>query len=103
MADVTVRDNPDETRFEAYVDGALVGVADYMVANRLVIFTHTEVDPAYEGQGIGSALVRQALDAVRQDGDRKILPLCSFVKAWIARHEEYQPLVFAAQPSSVND
>ena len=103
MANVTVRDNPDENRFEAHIDDRRVGVAHYMIANRLMIFTHTEVDPAYEGQGIGSTLVRHALDAVRSEGSRTVLPLCPFVKAWIDRHEAYHSLVFAAQPSTVKD
>ena len=48
------------------------------------MFTHTEVDPAFEGKGVGGALARHALDEVAEDGDRKVMPLCPFIKAWIA-------------------
>ncbi|HET8561870.1 MAG TPA: GNAT family N-acetyltransferase, partial [Marmoricola sp.] len=55
---VRIIDNPDEERFEAYVDGELAGFAEYQLAQRLVVFTHTEVEDRFEGQGIGSALAR---------------------------------------------
>jgi hypothetical protein len=103
MADITVRDNPDQQRFEASVDGQPAGFAEYMIANKLIVFTHTEVDPAFEGQGVGSALVKQALDAVRAEGTRDVMPLCPFVKLWIQRHPDYRDLVFAPQPSTVKD
>ena len=103
MANPEIQDNTEAKRFEAYVDGHLAGFAEYMIANALIIFTHTEVDPAYEGQGIGSALVRTALDAVRDEGSRQVMPLCPFVKAWIQRHPDYHSLVFAPKPSAVKD
>lgn len=58
----------------------------------LITFTHTEIDPAFEGQGLGSKLVRFALDDVREHGDRKVLPLCPFVLGWMAKHPDYQDL-----------
>lgn len=93
--DLQVRDNPDEQRYEAGLDGAVAGFAEYRIARDLLVFTHTEVDPAYEGQGVGGALVRQALDDVRGRG-LKVLPLCPFVKAWIGRHPEYHDIVYGA-------
>lgn len=98
-----IRDNTEAHRFEAHVDGQLAGFAEYMIANKLIIFTHTEVEPEYEGKGVGSALVRAALDAVREDGTRQVMPLCPFVRAWIQRHPDYRPLVFAPKPSTVKD
>lgn len=103
MANPEIQDNAEANRFEARVDGRLAGFAEYMIANKLIIFTHTEVDPAYEGKGIGSALVRAALDAVRDEGSREVMPLCPFVKAWMQRHPDYHPLVFAPKPSAVKD
>jgi len=93
MADVQVTDNPDHSRFEAYVDGVLAGFSAYETASDLIMFTHTEVDDAFEGHGVGSALARGALDAVRADGTRKVLPRCPFIRAWIERHPDYQDLV----------
>ena len=74
MSDVTVRDNPGESRFEAYVDGRLAGFSAYELTDDVITFTHTEVDDAFEGQGVGSALVRQELDAVRATGGLRVRP-----------------------------
>ena len=93
MADVQVTDNPDESRFEARVGGALAGFAEYDTADDLITFTHTEVFDAFEGQGVGSALARGALDAVRADGGRRVLPRCPFIRSWIDKHPDYQDLV----------
>ena len=102
MSDVSVVDNPEKNRFEAYLDDELAGFAQYQLAKELIVFTHTEVDDAYEGKGVGSALVRGALDAVR--GTRlRVLPLCPFVKRWIGKHDEYADLVYGAPESRVKD
>jgi predicted GNAT family acetyltransferase len=90
---IDVTDLPDQHRFEARDDdGTVLGVAEYRRAPGLVVFTHTEVDPRLEGHGVGSTLVREALDAVRAAGDR-IDPQCPFVKAFVADHPEYADLV----------
>jgi uncharacterized protein len=93
VSDVEVTDNPSEQRYEARVGGELAGAAYYQLADDLIAFTHTEVDDAYEGQGVGSSLARGALDDVRADGRRQVVPRCSFIKGWIDRHPDYQDLV----------
>jgi predicted GNAT family acetyltransferase len=93
MSDVQVTDNPGQSRYEAHVDGELAGFAAYDTADDVIVFTHTEVFDAFEGKGVGSALARGALDAVRADGTRKVLPRCSFIRGWIAKHPDYQELV----------
>ena len=94
MTDVTTQHNEAERRYEAYVGGALAGFAEYRREGEdRIVFTHTEVDDAFEGHGVGSVLVREALDDVRRDGDRSVVPLCPFVKEWIERHPEYEDLV----------
>lgn len=103
MAEPVIRDNQEAHRFEAHVDGQLAGFAAYMLASKRIVFTHTEIDPQFEGQGVGSVLVRAALDTVRADGSRKVMPVCPFVKAWIQRHPDYQSLLFVPKPSSVTD
>lgn len=95
--------NPEQSQYEAHVDGSLAGVAVYQLTDELVVFTHTEVEPAYEGHGIGSALVRFALDDVRSEGSRKVLPLCPFVKGWIGNHPDYVDLVYGAPVTTAKD
>lgn len=87
-----VEDNPAEHRFEILVDDALAGVAAYRLQPGVVVFTHTEVEQAFEGKGVGSALVRGALDQVRQRGDQ-VVAICPFVAGYIERHPEYGDLL----------
>jgi predicted GNAT family acetyltransferase len=93
MAEVQVSDHRDALRFEATVDGEPAGFAAYELADDLIMFTHTEVFDAFEGHGVGGALARAALDAVRADGTRHVLPRCPFIRGWIDKHPDYQDLV----------
>jgi predicted GNAT family acetyltransferase len=48
------------------------------------------VDDAFEGQGVGSAMVRQMLDRLRSEQDLKVTVVCPFVNAWLRRHPDYR-------------
>ncbi len=98
---VEVQDNTDDRRFEARVDGALAGFAEYIRSDRLVVYPHTVVEPAFEGQGIGGTLARAALDDARGRG-LPVLATCPFIKAWMLRHPEYTELAYENQ-SRVTD
>lgn len=100
---IEVSDAPEAKRYEARVDEAseVAGIAEYMRTTELVAFVHTEVAPEYEGRGVGSALVRAALDEARAAG-LQVLPTCPFFAGWIARHPEYQDLVYRSR-SKVSD
>jgi predicted GNAT family acetyltransferase len=84
--------NPDERRFEIRVDGRRAGHTEYVRRGDRVIFIHTEIDPEYEGRGLGSRLARGALDAVRAAGD-PIVPLCPFIAGFVEKHPEYGDLL----------
>jgi predicted GNAT family acetyltransferase len=103
MAAVETSHNPAEHRYEAHLDGALAGFAAYELTDALVIFTHTEVDPEFEGKGVASALARFALDDVRAAGTRKVLPLCPFIKGWIGKHPDYADLVRGTSADAATD
>ncbi|MEV1044401.1 GNAT family N-acetyltransferase [Streptomyces sp. NPDC049916] len=100
---VEVHDVPDAKRYEARIEGEseLAGFADYIRTPELVAFVHTEVSPAYEGKGIGGALVRTALDEARA-AKLWVLPTCPFFAGWIARHPDYQDLLYQSR-SRVSD
>lgn len=87
-----VRRNDELGRYEITVGGALAGFAEYRDLDGATAFTHTVVDDVHEGRGVGSQLVRSALDDVRARGGA-VVPLCSFVAAWIDGHEGYGDLV----------
>jgi uncharacterized protein len=90
-------------RYTAAVDQRVAALAEFIPTDELVVFTHTETDPAFEGQGVASQLVKWALDDVRTRAVR-VLPLCPFVKAYIQRHpDEYADLVFTSRTTVGND
>jgi uncharacterized protein len=98
--DLVVQDAPERERYEATTGGEVAGFSRYERGEpdedgrgeAPFVFTHTEVDEAYEGQGVGGTLVRGALDDVRRRG-AQVVPRCPFVRSWIARHPDYQDLV----------
>lgn len=90
--DIDVRDIPEENRFRISVGGVDAGGAYYRQRDDTIVFTHTEIDDAYSGRGIGSRLAQTALDTVRSRGQRTA-PLCTFIAAYIERHDEYSGLV----------
>lgn len=92
MDDVTFSDNTDQHRFELHKDGVVAAYSEYNLLTGSVLFTHTEVLPQYEGQGIGSKLAKYALDEVRKRG-LNVIPACPFVASYIHRHADYQDLV----------
>ncbi|MET0837927.1 MAG: GNAT family N-acetyltransferase [Marmoricola sp.] len=102
-AEIEVRKNEAAHRYEAFIDRDRVGFAEYQLTDQLVVFTHTEVEDRCEGLGVGSALAKAALDDVRAEGGRKVLPLCPFIKGWIAHHADYQDLVYGAPLSTARD
>ncbi|MCW5624888.1 MAG: N-acetyltransferase [Burkholderiales bacterium] len=92
MADITITDNAVQHRYEASIDGRLAGFSDYNLLTDAVMFTHTEVLPAFEGQGVGSAIARHVLDDARARG-LHVIPVCQFIAGYIRRHREYVDLV----------
>ncbi|GAA0690245.1 GNAT family N-acetyltransferase [Kitasatospora atroaurantiaca] len=90
---VTVEDVEAESRFEARVDGRPAGFAEYLRSETLVVYPHTVVNPAFEGQGVGGALARAALDDARGRG-LAVLATCQFIKGWMLRHPEYADLAY---------
>ena len=85
-------DNPDQHRYEIRVSDDLAGFVQYRRRPGLIAFIHTEIDQRFEGQGLGSELIRGALDAARSEGIA-VLPFCPFVNSFIERHPEYASLV----------
>ena len=88
---VSVRDNPNELRYELQVDGELAGEIRYRLEPGAVVLVHTDIDPRFEHHGLGSELVKGALDDLRARG-LAIVVVCPFVAAYIRRHPEYEDL-----------
>ncbi len=97
MDEVQVTDSPERSRFEITVDGHLAGFADYRRREDRVILTHTEIDSAYQGQGLAGRLTGTTLDAIRAEG-RRVTPLCPYIANYITKHREYADLVDERYP-----
>lgn len=90
--DIRVRNDSENSQFTVEVEGRVAGKAEYRLRGDTYIFTHTEVDPEFQGMGVANRLARAALDDVRDQG-RTLIPLCPFIAAYIKRHPEYQEIV----------
>jgi predicted GNAT family acetyltransferase len=82
-----VCDNEPELRYELTLEGEVLGFILYRKEPGAVVLVHTDIDPAHEGQGLGSLLVQGALADLRARGLRAV-PLCPFVRAYLRRHPE---------------
>jgi len=87
----TVRNNAARNRYELEVEGH-TAVAVYTLAPGVMTFVHTEVPPELGGKGVGSPLVRGALEDARRPV-LKVLVRCSFVRAYMTKHPEFNDLL----------
>ncbi|MDY7102008.1 MAG: GNAT family N-acetyltransferase [Actinomycetota bacterium] len=86
-----VRDNSERSRWELHEEGNLVGIADYVVRDDVVVITHTEIHPSRRGKGLAEHLVRHALDDVRAAG-RRVEPRCWYVAEFLDANDDYADL-----------
>ena len=84
---ISVLKNDELNRFEIYSDGELAGFAEFKVGNQKISYTHTEIDPRFGGQGLGSQLIKEALDEALEQ-NLEVAPYCSFVSAYIKKNSE---------------
>jgi len=93
-----ISDAVERARYEAHIDDALVGFLEYIVKHGRIALVHTEVPPEYEGQGVGSALVRHALDDARSR-ELRVIAICEYVQGYLARHPGDEDIVVGRAPS----
>ena len=86
-----VVNNRASHRYELAIDGHIAATY-YKLADDVITFVHTEVPPELGGRGIGSKLIKGALDQVRADG-LKVIAQCPFVKAYIEKNPAYRDLL----------
>jgi predicted GNAT family acetyltransferase len=95
MADeVRVSDNPSQLRYELFVDGQPAGLIRYRRLPDTLALVHTEVDPQFEGRGLGARLIEGALADIRERG-LHVVPICPFVRAYLDRHPGDRDLIVA--------
>ena len=89
---LAITDNRAANRYEARLGDRLAGFVDYRLGRARRLLVHTEVPPELGGRGIAAALARFALDDARASGVRVVV-LCPYIAAWLARHPEYADVV----------
>jgi uncharacterized protein len=94
-ANITIENNTEKQQYEAKVDGKVVAFAEYRPIGQSIMFTHTEVNEDLEGKGVGSQLIRYALEDTKAKGMTAI-PMCPFVKIFIQRHKDFIDVVHPA-------
>jgi uncharacterized protein len=86
-----VTDAVTRHRYEAQLEGETAGYLMYQRAAGQLVLVHTQVDPRFEGRGVGGTLARAAFEAARAEGT-VVRVVCPFVVEWLRRHPEYQEL-----------
>jgi predicted GNAT family acetyltransferase len=99
-ANPEVVDNEAEHQYEIWKDGRRAGLAAYRLGRGEITIVHTEIDDAFEGQGLGGQLAKATLDDSRARG-LAVVPVCPFFGGYIKRHLEYLDLVPAAERDRV--
>lgn len=89
--DMNIVHDAQAKRFETSIDGH-TGYISYQERNDKLVYDHTIVPQELGGRGVGSALVKYALNYAREN-DKKVVPQCSFVDSYIDKHPEYQDLL----------
>ena len=87
-----IEDDREAHRYKVWMGDEFAAYSEYENEPGRIVFTHTVVRPKFEGRGIGSRLAKFAVDDVRARGLR-ITPICPFVRSWLERHHEYDPIV----------
>ncbi len=86
MTDITVTRNDEASRYEIHSDDVLAGFAEFQLRPGAIRFIHTEIDPAFQGQGLAGTLASQALADAASTGDA-IVPLCPYIAKYLQTHE----------------
>ena len=89
-APATVRKEAD--RFTVAVEGKPVGLTEFVDRGEQRVFPHTQVDDAFEGRGLASIVIGEALAQTKAEGLR-IVPVCPAVAAYVEKHPEYADVV----------
>lgn len=93
MSEITVVNNPAESRFEAQIDGKMAGRIDYVTSGSTIDLQHTVVEPGHEGQGVASTMVREVLERLQADKPRlTVIPTCPYVQRFLVKNPEFQSL-----------
>lgn len=98
---IEIRDDPEEGAYVVEVNGERAGKAVYHMRGGRHLFVHTEIDDRFAGSGLGTQLVRYALDDVRAKRGTMV-PICPFFAAYLERHPDYEDIVDQELAARIN-
>lgn len=78
--------------FKAMDDENKAGEMTYSRSGETMVIEHTEVDPKFQGKGVGKQLVKEAVSFSRENAI-KINPECSYAKKVLTRGDEYKDVL----------
>lgn len=84
----------ESDRFTISVDGTVAGFTEISDSDGRRTFPHTEVDDAFQGRGLASILIGEALEQTKAEGLRIVL-VCSMVAGYLEKHPEFDDVVDA--------
>ncbi len=84
--------NTERNRFELEIENQIAFIEFDKIEPNILDFVHTEVPEELSGKGIGSKLAKSALQYCK-DNNLKVIPSCPFIKTYIEKHSEWQPLL----------
>lgn len=79
-------------RFVAADGDEELGFLSYREDGTSVTIEHTVVQPQHRGRGVAAALAEHALRRLAEANGKRIVPQCSYIRDYIARHPEHAPL-----------
>ena len=92
LPDHRVADDPDELRYEIFVEGLLAGHIAYRIEPGILVLVYTDVEPRWANTWVGRRLVEGTLDDIRARG-LHAAPLCPFIHSFVKRRPEYADLI----------
>jgi predicted GNAT family acetyltransferase len=90
LEELEISNNPDEKRFEVWIDGKLSKL-DYIEDGDTIVMTHVGVHPQHRGGGVAGKITQAALEYAREKSLR-VIPMCSYIAAYIRRNPQYVEL-----------
>lgn len=81
----------ENERFVIYLDGNEVYV-EYTLEGKEINLYHTYTHPALRGKGLAAHVVRAAFEFAKEI-NLKVIPTCSYVKAFLLKNDQYKSLV----------
>jgi predicted GNAT family acetyltransferase len=86
-----ITNNQNLNRFEVSLDEG-TGFLCYRIESDTMHLLYVEVPPEARGHGVAAELSRAALELAKERG-LKVVPVCSYVVAYLRRHPEYSEMV----------